>query len=817
MRNLFLFLTLFALAQTTLGQSVIKGRVTDTNQQPLAGASVEIRELKVGTYTDTNGQFVFRQIENQQKLTLRISFLGYKPYQTTVETTANADLKIVMEEQIITTQEITVSTSRADAETPVSQTTISKTTIEEWNSGQDIPYILQLTPSIIATSDAGAGVGYTTFRIRGSDQTRINATINDMPLNNPESHQIYWVNIPDLAESTGSIQIQRGVGTSTNGAAAFGGSLNIQTNQVETKPYAEISNAAGSFNTFKHTAKAGTGILENNFYFDARISKIKTDGFIDRSFSDLESFAVSGGYVSNKHIIRANIMSGKETTYQAWEGVPKVRIENNTEGMLQFAEESGYSDEETQNLLNSGSRTFNRFMYNNQTDNYWQDIYQLFYTYKHNELFSANAALFGVAGEGYYESYKYGEDFEDYKLPDAVSGTDTITDTDLINRKWLDNKFYGFITSATYNSENLKITLGAGANRYDGYHFGRVIWTKYSGGQIPIDHEYYRNKGVKDDANAYLKANYKIFNYLNIYGDLQMRFIEHSIDGDDDDNRDVTQKHSFLFFNPKFGVMYQKEKVSAYASIAQSNREPDRSNFTDADPAKPAPKSERLFDLEVGANYNSSKFAAGLNYYYMHYKDQLVLTGMINDTGGAVMENVKQSYRTGVELMAAYKPLNWLELSANATLSQNKITGFVSYMDNWDNWETGEQSIDTIGTTDIAFSPNVLAGTMITVKPVENLSVSLMNNYVGKQYIDNTSSNDRALDAYLVANLRINYVWEVFKVKANIFAQVNNIYNTKYSSNAWVYTYRFNQEIHTMDGYFTQAGINFMIGLTLRF
>ena len=813
MKNFFLILLFALCTQQTFSQSVVRGKVISNNEQPLPGANIKVKELEIGSSTDDKGEFYFSINSSSKHLTLITSFLGFKTDKREIEITDNLYITIILEEQAILTQEIIVSALRADENTPTSYSNINSETIKKWETGRDIPYLLQLTPSVVATSDAGAGIGYTTFRIRGTDQTRINITINDIPLNDPESHQVFWVNTPDLSENTNSIQIQRGVGTSSNGAAAFGASVNIQTHNVESKPYAEINNAVGSFGTIKNTAKAGTGILTNNFYFDARVSKIKSDGFIDRAFADMKSFYVSGGYLSDKHILKANVFGGNEITYQSWEGVPKVRIENDTVGMLQFAEDSEYSPEETENLLNSDSRTFNRYMYKNQIDNYTQNHYQFFYTYKHSSNFNVNAALFCVTGEGYYESYRYNKKLSNFRLPNIVM-EDTITRTDLITRKWLDNIFYGFTGSATYSIDNLKVILGGGANRYDCDHFGNVIWAKHSGGQMPENHEYYRSRGIKDDANIYLKANYRFAEYFNLYGDIQMRFINYTIEGIDDKLYNVAQKHKFDFFNPKLGILYQKESLSAFVSVAQSHREPSRSNFIDADTLKPPPTFEKLMDLEIGISYKSHKTVASATYYYMNYDNQLVLTGNINNVGAAIMENVKQSYRTGVELQALYKPFDWLEWSINATFSANKIKNFIFYIDDWDNWG---QEIDTLKTTDIAFSPKILVGSVLTVKPFENLSISLIDNYVGEQYIDNSSNPDRILNAYWVTNLRLNYEREIFGLKANIFLQINNLYNKYYSNNAWIYTYRYNNEIRTMDGYFTQAGINFMAGLNMRF
>ena len=730
---------------------------------------------------------------------------------------SNEEILIQLEIQALTAQEVIVSATRAHDNTPTSHQTVDLAKIKSNNAGQELPYLLQMTPSLVVSSDGGTGIGYTNFRIRGTDMTRINVTVNDIPLNDAESHGVFWVNMPDFTESVNSIQIQRGVGTSSNGAAAFGASVNLQTNSVEPDPYAEVNNVLGSFNTRKSMVKAGTGLLKNNLAFDVRLSQIKSDGFIDRAFVDMKSYYVTGGYYSDKHVVKANVFSGHEITYQAWEGVPKVKLNNDTAAFQQFADDSGYSQEETENLFNSNSRTFNRFLYKNQVDDYKQDHYQLFYTYKPLNSLNINLGLHYTNGFGFYESYKYNKKTASYGMPANVFGNDTIAKTDLIARKYLDNDFYGAIASVTYKDEMFDIVFGGGVNRYDGDHFGEVIWTKINSGSIAKDFEYYRNSGVKDDANAYLRTNIKLNSQIDLYADAQMRWIDYKIKGFDDDFRDVNQNHDYLFFTPKMGAYYHRDALSAYVSLGQGRREPTRSNFTDADTAKPLPASERLLDFEAGFAYKSDRMIVQANYYHMAYSNQLVLTGNVNDVGSPIMENVDKSFRQGVELSMGVKITNMLEWNVNATISQNKILNFIAHTDNWDNWETGEQDIDTLGTTTIAFSPSFIGGSMITFRPFKGFSITLTDNFVGKQYIDNTENDDRMLDAYWVTNLRLNYEHTIWKCNATLFVQVNNLYNVDYSSNAWVYPYTFNSEVRVMDGYFPQAGTNLFVGLNLRF
>ncbi len=809
------FLTLLGLISVgAMAQVTLRGKVTTLENKPLAGANVVVNNPKSGTVTDLNGAFSLADLTRNQELTLTVSFLGYKPEQRRLTLASDDFITIQLEEHAITTQEIIVSATRARENTPTSHQTMDLTKIKETNTGQEIPYLLQLTPSLVATSDAGTGIGYSSFRIRGTDLTRINVTVNDVPLNDAESHGVFWVNMPDFTESVNSIQIQRGVGTSSNGAAAFGASVNLQTNALEKESYAEANNVFGSFNTRKHTLKAGTGLMANNFAFDLRLSQITSDGFIDRAFADMKSFYFSGGYYSDKHILKTNIFSGKEITYQAWEGVPKVKLQNDTAGMRRFANESGYSPEETENLFNSNARTFNKYLYHNQTDNYKQDHYQVFYTYNHSSNLKANLALHLTEGFGYYESYRFSKKLSGFGLSDMQIGDTLVRRTDLINRKFLDNDFYGAVASVNYKNDLLDITMGGGANRYDGHHFGTIIWSQFNNGSISPDHEYYRNQAVKDDANAYVRASLKISDMIDFYGDIQLRGIKYNIDGFDDDNRDVTQKHSFLFFNPKAGFFVHKDNFSGFVSLAQAHREPTRSNYTDADSAKGIPTQEKLLDWEAGLGYKNEFFSAQVNFFHMQYRDQLVLTGNVNDVGSPIMENVDNSFRQGIELSVGLKLSDKLEWTGLATFSRNKIENFVAYFDDWDTWG---QRIDTVGSTNIAFSPSVVLGSVLTVKPLKELSLTLTDNFVGKQYIDNTSNKNRQLDSYWVTNVRVNYATELWKVNASFFAQINNLYNVEYSSNAWVYSYYYENEQRAMDGYFPQAGRHFMVGLNVRF
>lgn len=796
-------------------QNLINGVVTNEDNEALSGATIKLKPGDYETISNGDGKFVINSVKNGN-YTLLVTYLGFEPYKEKIAVIERTNLKVILKKNVFQTKEIIVSTTRATEKTPTSHSTISTTEIKRRKAVQDIPYLLKLTPSVVTTSDAGAGVGYTNFRIRGTDQSRINITVNDIPLNDAESHGVWFVNMPDFIESTSSIQIQRGVGTSSNGAAAFGASVNIQTNDINADPYAEINNAFGSFNTMKNTVKAGTGLIDGQFSFDARLSQVKSDGYIDRATSDLKSFYVSGTYHGDKDIVRFNMFSGHEITYQAWEGIPKAKLEEDEDGMQLFADLNGYSEEERANLLNSDPRTFNRYLYDNQVDNYKQDHYQVFYTRRINDNYTTNIAYHQTNGFGYYESYRYNKRITDYNADTAFVGGDTITRTDLVDRKFLDNIFYGGIASLKISYDRIDAAIGGGWNRYDGDHYGEVIWAENSLATFTPNHRYYNNNGVKDDANIYAKANIKVSDKLYAYLDLQYRNINYKIEGKDDDGRELTNKYSYNFFNPKIGLFVDINKnTSSYLNFGIANREPNRTALVETDPDKPEPTSERLYNVELGGKAKQEKWTVQGNAYFMYYKDQLVLTGNINDVGSAIMENVDKSYRIGIELSAGIKPIDWIEVQANLTLSQNKILNFVSYTDNWDTWG---QEIEELGTSDISFSPEIIANGVLKVTPIDRLSFQIISQYVGDQYIDNTSSEDRKLDAYFVNNLRVDYSIKTKWLKnASVYVQINNFFNEEYITNAWIYPFYLGGEVNYLDGYYPQAGINFMTGINLRF
>lgn len=796
MKKLMLNLAFCLLAISAWAQESLKGRVLDSNSgEPLMGASVWTEKQGRGAVTDENGDFIITKLKVGE-IQLRVSFIGFESSEQSITLPMSGDLTIRLNPTDLLTEEFIVSATRASATTPTTFQTIDKVDLAKRNLGQDIPILLNFTPSVVTNSDAGAGIGYTSMSIRGSDQSRINVTVNGIPMNDAESHGVFYVNMPDFASSVDNIQIQRGVGTSTNGAAAFGASLNIQTDTRQDDPYAEISNSVGSFNSWKHTVKAGTGLLNNHFAVDARLSKITSDGYVDRAFSDLKSFFVSAGYYSENHVVKLNVFSGKEQTYQAWWGLPESKLEDD--------------------------RTFNYYTYDNETDNYQQDHYQLIYTGKIGSNWKTNAALHYTYGRGYYEQYREDDDFESYGLSNVQIGDETIFSTDIIRRRWLDNDFFGGIASVNYISDDGKwdVIFGGGANRYDGDHFGEIIWARIAGA-TNIRNRYYDNNAVKDDRNIFLKATHEISPGLNLFGDLQVRGIDYTFFGVNDDQRIVDGNQTYTFFNPKFGLSYERSNGQVlYASYAVANREPKRSDFTD-NPITEIPKPERLNDIEVGVRAQKGKFNYNANFYYMDYKDQLILTGQINDVGAYIRENVANSYRAGIELSGAYKVSKTLTLGGNLTLSQNKIKAFTEYVDDYSTEEFRQEAF-TYDNTDIAFSPNTIASAIIEFNPIENLSLNWMSKYVGKQFLDNSANDNRSLDSFFTNDIRISYqVQPRFFKSLELNLLVNNIFNEMYEPNGYTFSYFVpgdsGRDLITENYYYPMAGTNFMLGLNLKF
>lgn len=687
-------------------------------------------------------------------------------------------------------ENIAVTSLRAGDKAPFTKTNLTKKEIEENNLGYDLPFILSQTPSVVANADAGNGVGYTNLRIRGTDATRINVTLNGIPYNDPESQGTFFVDMPDIASSLNSIQIQRGAGTSSNGSGAFGATINLSTNEVNKEKYLELNNNYGSFNTWKNTLKAGTGLIKDHFTMDVRFSNITSDGYMDRAFSDLKSYFASAAYLKSKTSIRFNFISGKEKTYQAWNGVPENLLKTNRTYNSAGAEKPGKP-------------------YDNETDNYLQNHFQLFWNQKLNSHLSFNIAAFLVRGKGYYENYKGSEKFSKYGLPNVVIGTDTLRKTDLILQQWLDNYFYGSVFSAQYAKGKNHLTLGGAFTKYDGGHYNIVTWAELG---FPDDYKYYDAPAYKKDFNLYAKWMYKLGNGFTSFIDVQQRFVNYEINGYKG-HPDIYIHQHFSFLNPKVGLSYNQGRTHAYLSFSKATKEPNRDDF-EADPHH-LPRPEKLYDWEAGISLNQEDYSAGVNFYFMDYKDQLVNTGKINDVGAYTRTNAAKSYRAGIELQGAFRPVNWFYVKGNIAFSKNKIKKFTEYVDDYDH---GGQKENRYTHTDISFSPNTVAAASIYFVPVKNGEISFISKYVGSQFMDNTSNKNRMLDAYYVQDARVSYSFARRSLKeVRLFFQVNNLFDKMYVSNGYTYNYISDGELVVENFYFPMAGINVIGGVSVRF
>ena len=794
-------------------QKTVSGKITDAEDgKSLPGATIRAGEIR-GASTDKDGNFTLKNISEDISI-LEISYIGYQTMKLDVpQSGENLDIKLV--KSTYQADEVIINSTRVNDKTGMAYTNVSAEQISKQNLGQDLPVLLNFTPSLVSTSDAGGGVGYTGIRIRGSDATRINVTVNGIPYNDAESQGVYWVNMPDFASSVSSVQVQRGVGTSTNGAGAFGATVNINTNTFHKEAYAELNNSFGSFNTFKNTLKLGTGLLNGKFSVDGRLSRVSSDGYVDRASSELHSYYLSGAYFGKKSFVRANVFSGKERTYQSWNGVPEAKLRGNREGVLEYINRNGLDESDAQNLLNSGDRTYNSYTYKNEVDNYRQDHYQLVSSHTLSDKVTLNVNGFMVRGLGYYEQYRKRNKYSDYNLPNVVIGNDTLSRTDLIRRRWLDNYFYGTTFSLDFNSfKKLTANIGGGWNKYDGDHYGQITWAR-NAGNIENEHQYYFNKAIKKDFNIYGKVYYQFTPKLNAFADLQFRQVSHTINGNDNDLIPLSFNQSYSFVNPKAGLTYQiADQSSLYASYSMANREPNRDDFTSST-AQLFPKNETMHNVEAGFRTQKGVWAFSANYYLMSYKNQLVLTGQINDVGNSVRVNVPKSYRTGIELEGAVAFSKFLKWNANATFSQNKIQNFTEYVIDYDTYEY--RTFDH-GKSYISFSPNVIVGSQLTFIPKKNLELALLTKYVGKQYLDNTSNETRQLDAYFTNDVRLTWTVKPSWMKEISFnLLVNNILNEKYESNGYTYGYYSGNALTQENFYFPQAGTNFFVGVNFKF
>ena len=809
-----LALCLVVLLGFSQGQLVVK--VVDENNKPLLGSTVSLD--KVNSLTNETG-ITELEAPVQKSSILKVSHVGYVTATQVIRPNTALQITIQLKTARIQTGEIFVYGTRAKENAATTYTNISKAEIQKNNLGQDIPYLLDQTPGVVIGSDAGAGIGYTKMTIRGSDNERINVTLNGIPLNDAESMGSFFVNLPDFASSTQSIQVQRGIGTSTNGAGAFGASLNIQTDILDAEPYAELNNSFGSYNSWKNTLKVGSGLLNNKYAFNARLSRIASDGYVERASSDLKSFYVDGGLYTDKHILKATLFSGKEKTYQAWYGTPEPLIKGDRALLSDYAGAMEiYGGPELDRLMNA-DRTYNYYTYDNQTDNYTQTHAHLHYTNIISEKISFNSALHYTRGAGYYEEYRAEDKLANYNIDPVTVGSETIEETDLIRRRWLDNHFYGLTYGLNYNpSNNLKFTLGGAYNQYRGDHYGEVIWARFASSS-EISDKYYLNDAQKNDFNIYAKTDYRVGDLL-VNLDVQYRNLYYHIDGDDDKIKNLDFEDKLNFINPKMGFTYFVNPHSNfYASYAYASKEPVRKDYVE-NPLNEFPKPEKMQDIEAGYRFKNESFNIGANVYGMFYKDQLINTGALNDVGGTIRQNVDDSYRIGVEFDAAWSITPQFVWRATAALSDNKIKNFVEYNSVYDDdWNLVEQKAITYDKTNISMSPSTVLSNDLTYSPIKPLSFSFISKYVSRMYLDNTSAEERSIDPSFVNNARAVYSFAIGGIeRIDLNLSVNNIFNAKYQTNGYTWgSMDMEGNRYYYNFYYPQAETNFMLGLNIRF
>ncbi len=796
-RRLLTFVLLLVSAQGT-AQGVLSGTLVDAvTKEPVIGALVRVDGSFTATISDLHGGFRFSQLP-AATIALSVTHLSYNDLHVTA-TVPKENLQLLLEPRTILSDEVTVTATRADNKSAMTYTSVTKEDLQSLNLGQDLPILLNYLPSVVTTSDAGAGVGYTGIRIRGSDATRVNVTINGVPVNDAESHQVYWVDLPDIASSVDNLQVQRGIGTSTNGAGAFGGSINIRSDATSPEAYGELNSSYGSFNTWKNTLRFGTGLLQGKFGLEGRLSRITSDGFIERASSDLRSYYLSGGYFGKNQSLRFVLFSGKEQTYQAWYGVPEDSLATNR----QFNPAGLY-------LGQDGQARY----YDNQTDNYQQDYYQAIYNRTLGKYWTLNGVLHYTKGRGYYEEYRPTDAYSNYGLPDLAIGDSVITATDLVRQRWLDNDFYGLTASANYLYDRWDLRLGGSLYRFEGLHFGELTWAQLLG-NVPTPYRYYENSAEKNDRNMFLKAHYTLSPGLYLMGDLQFRTVDYTFEGPDRMGNRLPQTVNFNFFNPKAGITYEwNARHRVYFSFARGSKEPVRDDFVDSSPES-RPNAERMTDFEVGYHFNARAVRLSVNAYLMDYTDQLILTGKINDVGEYTRQNVRDSYRAGIESeLACHLTPRWV-LAGNLSISRNRIREFNEYIDDYDQ---GGQQVNTYRDVPIAFSPEVIAALQLIFKPAKGLSLTAANKYVGQQYLDNTANNDRSLDAFLVTDLRAEYRFSIKSIRDISFRwAVYNLFNREYAPNGYTYSYIYGGQTTTENFYYPQAGINGAIGVSVRF
>lgn len=685
---------------------------------------------------------------------------------------------------------VEITAIRAADKAPFAKTNLKREDIEKVNIGQDLPFVLNQLTGVVANSDAGNGVGYTGIRIRGTDASRINVTLNGIPFNDAESQGTFFVNLPDFVSSASSIQVQRGVGTSSNGPGAFGGTINLSTNETNDKFYAELNNSAGSFNTWKNTFRFGSGRIGKHFVVEGRLSRITSDGYVDRASSDLRAYFLSAAYLNGKNSLRLNVFSGKEVTYQAWNGIPESMLKTNRRFNPSGMDQPGRP-------------------YENETDNYRQTHYQLFYNHQFNEYWKAGAALFVTDGAGYYENYRANQRLSNFGLPNYFDGNQLISRTDLVRRLWLDNRFYGTTYSLQHQKGKTDFTIGGIWSRYNGAHFGEIPWARVTNA-IPRNHRWYDFDAHKSDFSIYTKLNQQIGKRWAAFADIQLRRVGYNIEGFRN-NPGVSVDQNWTFLNPKFGISYQWNGWRSFLSYARAAKEPNRDDFEVG--TTQLPRAEKLNDWELGLERRTSKYTFAATAYYMAYRDQLILTGQINDVGAYTRVNIPRSYRLGLELEGRYQFNTWFTAQGNIAFSDNRIRNYTEFMDDYDN---GGQVATFRGNSRLAFSPAVVGNLNLVFTPIPRGSISLISKYVSRQYLDNSSLKSRSIDPFFTQDIRLEYQLDgkLFR-KTTVFFQGMNVFNHLYEANGYTFSYVSGGQTVTENFFFPMAPFNVMAGINI--
>lgn len=820
-RTLLFSIVFYLGLETSFAQ--LKGRILDAKtKKALQDVNIVLIGTSIGTKSDADGQFKLQSNETVGKI--QFSYLGYKSVFREFQT-PNEDFGLIyLFSESILSEEILVNAQRVDNSTPMAVKTVTSDAIEKVNLGQDLPYLIQMTPSLLSSSDAGAGVGYTYMSIRGVDQARINVTVNGIPLNDAESHGVWWVNMPDFSSSLSSIQIQRGVGTSTNGSAAFGASINMATQSLSAESFAEVNSSYGSFNTQKYSVQFGTGLLKNGWAFDGRLSQISSDGYIDRASSELQSYFLNATWNGTNQLLKINVFSGKEKTYQAWWGTPEALVFGNQEDLNAYIERNAWSlSEQDINNLHAAGRRYNYYTYDNETDNYQQTHYQAHYSRKFSEHLTSNISLHYTKGSGYYETYVRDGSMENYKLNPVTINGNLITETDLIRRLWLDNDFYGLTFSSEWNpNQKTRIIFGGAANNYVGEHFGEVIWAEFMQG-TPIRNRFYDNEGKKSDMNVYAKWTQEIGSWVT-FADLQIRRVEYQFEGYTRISNDLIAlaqlKDPLVFVNPKVGVTWNiAQNKQWFASFSVGNKEATRNEYVNSI-FSDRPKNETLYDWETGYKWALKNWQIEAVGYVMNYRNQLLETGALNDVGEYIRQNVSESYRSGLELMAEGRiQKNWT-IGSSLTLSRNRVKEVNQFMDNYDlDYVNGlpQQEVTVFTNSPLALSPEFIWNSTIGWSK-NGFSAQWMSRFVGKQYLDNSGSNEKQIPSYWVNDFLMSYEHAVVnQTKIQFQLLINNIFNTNYAPRGYTYSYTVGGERVTENFFYPQAMRNILVQVKWSF